>query len=339
MKDGKDILLAINIVPKTTIQLQDLHVPTYAPPSDELLLRAHAALHRLLPSQDCETCHAVMVVAHYYEFWKPAKVKVILLAESHIFTDEYDSRSFQVSTNILRPCDYNGPREYASVHLCLGYGEADAVIGVDGDATAPRAAVKGTPAYWLLLAACSSHPNNYRAGAAQLLHNKRPGPLGLRERLLYKLQILQDLKDRGIWLVDACFLGWYIPQESDYYITWSSKLVHVVTQPRPPKNLYKPTFVLAWELYTKHVLRQAAVDGKSLQLVIPIGKNMESAVTKSRIQKAVTIPGISCRVCDAFPQPNAWLKGGFASSRTEIARLVHEVAPPTNSSNNQYNYF
>ena len=256
-------------------------------------------------------------------------VQVIILAESHIFTDEENSRLGPIlSEEILPRSEYSGPRDYASVHLCLGYGESKALVprkNQEPKSTTPKGSSQGTPAFWSILAACSSFSSN----ETKLLLKKNPTGDSQKKRLLLKLRILQDLKDRGVWLIDASILGYYISQERSYYITWKSKLAHTVTQPRPPNRFYRPSFILSWELYTKHVVRQAAADG-CLKLLIPIGKAVENAITRNRLEDAITVPlkTSSCEVTAAFPQPNAWLKHGYEETRQKISQLVNMATPP-----------
>lgn len=66
--------------------LQDVMFPNYVKPTITLLRHAHAAVSSLLPDGDCEEWEVVELARSYYNYWRPKKTKVILLAESHAFT-------------------------------------------------------------------------------------------------------------------------------------------------------------------------------------------------------------------------------------------------------------
>ena len=38
------------------------------------------------------------------------------------------------------------------------------------------------------------------------------GGLSVEDRLKAKLEVLEDLRERGIWLIDTSIFGWYISQ-------------------------------------------------------------------------------------------------------------------------------
>jgi hypothetical protein len=58
----------------------------------------------------------------------------------------------------------------------------------------------------------------------------------------------------------------------------------------------------SFELFTKHLVREIAHEGH-LQLVIPIGRDVEKAITKEKLEDAVRVPGVKdhARVVNAFP--------------------------------------
>jgi hypothetical protein len=76
---------------------------------------------------------------------------------------------------------------------------------------------------------------------------------------------------------------------------------------RPPIGLKTPSLLLSWELYTKHLIRQVAREG-TLKLLIPIGMEVELAITRRRMEQAVSICA-GTEVADTFPAPNAWIPG------------------------------
>ena len=211
----------------------------------------------------------------------------------------------------------------------------------------PKGAKTGTPQFWKMLESISSYAGsdddedeniNHDIDHVVPLSSQKPASKSkspkkssllkssgnsFEQRISRKLKILEDLKSRGIWLVDANPLGWYIPQQPGYYITWKTKKPHTNRRVRPSSDLYKPVFVLAWELYTKHLIRQlTTTEGNKPQLVVPIGKEFTKAIGRSRIINAVN--STSCRVMDAISQPNAWGSRTYSMLRKEI----NQVAPP-----------
>merc|ERR1712194_256715 len=242
---------------------------------------------------------------------------------------------------------YAGPRDFISIVYCLAYGENDALEGRMKDK-----ANKGTPQFWSLFGACSrgvdhvaitNSRNTFSSKfAADLL---KGGQLPLEERLNAKLRVLEDLRDRGIWLLDASVFGWYMSQPQEYSRSPISNEVHRKAKARPPKELKKPSLVLSWELFTKHIIRDIAEEGH-LKLLIPIGMEVEAALTRERIE--ASIGKSEARVSECFPgkfrvskcgevtlaltvllspAPNAWIPGGYGPFHRKLAALVDEAAP------------
>ena len=222
---------------------------------------------------------------------------------------------------------YFGPRGYISLVYCLGYGENDALEGKMNDK-----ANKGTPQFWTLFAAMSRGVNHVAITnskktfsspfAADLL---KGGALPVEERLKAKLEVLEDLRNRGIWLLDASIFGWYISQQQEYSRSPNSNEVHRRAKSRPPKELKTPSLVLSWELFTKHVIREVAEEG-NLKLLIPIGMEVEAALTRERMEDAISGKS-EARVTDTFPAPNAWIPGGYGPFHAKLAALVNAAAP------------
>lgn len=268
------------------------------------LRSAHHAVQQLLPKGDCEDWEVVELARKYYNYWRPKETKVILLAESHAFTTK--DRAFEgpgLDENILP--EYEGPRGFLSLVYSLGYGENEALTGQAVDKSN-----KGTPQFWTLFAACSrgvdhvAATNNTKTKcaspfAADLL---KGGGLPVEERLKAKLEVLEDLKRRGIWLLDASIFGWFISQPQTYTRSSVSNEVHRKPKSRPPLELKAPSLVLSWELFTKHLVRHVADEG-NLKLLIPIGMEVEAALTRDRLEEAVKGKS-QVRVTDTFPAPN-----------------------------------
>ena len=108
-----------------------------------------------------------------------------------------------------------------SLVYCLAYGENESLHS--GNDVIDKTN-KGTPQFWTLLAACARGVD-YVAKTAATTSTKtkvfsspfsfasdllKGGGLPVKERLQAKLKVLEDLRSRGIWLLDASIFGWYI---------------------------------------------------------------------------------------------------------------------------------
>ncbi len=91
-----------------------------------------------------EPFESVATVYRHRAYWKPAQVKVVLLAESHLFTPAKEL----ANTVDLSAFGYpEAPREYARFVYCLGYGE-------DGIVQGRVVKNAGTWQFWRLFHAC-----------------------------------------------------------------------------------------------------------------------------------------------------------------------------------------
>ena len=144
----------------------------------------------------------------------------------------------------------------------------------------------------------------------------------MKDRLKAKLGVPRRLRHLGIWLLDTSIVGWYIAQPTKYQRTKGTDKVHKLTKERPPNDLKGPTLVNSWEGYTKHVIREAAKEGH-LQVLVPIGREVEKLLTRGRIVDAVSVDGVpSVQVTKSFPAPNAWLEGGYGKVYRKISDVV-----------------
>lgn len=233
---------------------------------------------------------------------------------------------------------YFGPREFVALVYCLSYGENKSFQS-DGDDVIDKTNNKGTPQFWTLLAACARGVDYVAKTATTTKKMKvfsspfaadllKGGGLPVKERLHAKLKVLEDLRSRGVWLLDASIFGWYISQPQEYSRSTVTGEVHRKQKNRPPKELKIPSLVLSWELFTKHLIKEVADEGH-LQLLIPIGMEVESAITRKRMEDVVVggTRSPTAVVSDTFPAPNAWIPGGYSPFHAKLAALVNEAAP------------
>jgi len=136
----------------------------------------------------------VKCVEEYRRYWKPEKPRVILLAESHVLTTPKDYAVRLKPIHGLK----GYPTNYVRFVYCLGYGENDLL-------ERPIEDNSGTVQYWKLLYSC--------------LHNVRShadfGPvvkrhtISFEDRFRNKINLLNELKRDGVWLLDASVVAIY----------------------------------------------------------------------------------------------------------------------------------
>ena len=235
-----------------------------------------------------------------YDHWKPDEVRAIVLAESHVFTAPEEQAAKRLSDaafeRLRRDHGYDGPRGYVRLVNCLGYGEQ--ALCADG-----RAADRGSTQFWQLLAACSRElapatPATPVVGpGGQLSDVLKLGSPRLEDRLAAKFRVMRDLKARGIWLLDTCVVGWYIPQATYYVRSARNGEVQRKAKERPPKLQDARAGALVGAR-TKHVVRAAAAAGH-LKALIPIGAEVFAAIGLDRLRAAAgaVVPG------EAFRRP------------------------------------
>lgn len=116
-----------------------------------------------------------------------------------------------------------------------------------------------------------------------------------------------------------------VSQPQQYTRSSISNEVHRLQKARPPSQLKAPSLVLSWELYTKHLIRQVAKEGH-LKLLVPIGMEVELAITRRRMIEAVSVCE-GTEVSDIMPAPNAWIPGGYGPFHAKLQQLVEKAAP------------
>lgn len=146
-----------------------------------------------------DSLEVVKQVEEYRQFWKPKELNVALLAESHVYTDEKDFE-MECDRFTLHGIIPNYPLRFVRFVYCLGYGE-------DKLLTRKRADMKntGTPQYWKIFSSCVAE-NEDELGFHRILKTKTPSFI---KRLHNKVSVLQKMKDKGIWLLDASIIGLY----------------------------------------------------------------------------------------------------------------------------------
>jgi hypothetical protein len=154
--------------------------------------------------------------------WRPQPVRVVVLAESHVWTsgDELHSR-------VTQP---NGRETaFARFVYCLGYGEPCLVK----PAVTPNS---GTPQFWRLF-----HDTLYEPTTPHTRVMKSGEP-DWQKRTRNKLDLLKKMQTAGIWLVDASVTALYqkgtkLVSGTDYFAVlracWDSHIGEVVRGCKP----------------------------------------------------------------------------------------------------------
>jgi hypothetical protein len=188
---------------------------------------------------NAEPLESVRLVETYRRYLKPEKVRVVLLAESHVFTSDEDRR---IAIPLIDGLP-GYPKQYARFVYCLGLGERD----LTKDPHHPRR--DGTPQFWKVLYACDNR--------IETLEDFLPVQRGTSfpQRLRNKIHLLKNLRAKGIWLVDASIVAVY------------GSGVNVSSRSR--------TEVLreSWKSYTKQVVTSA-----NPERVICVGKGVSRVV-------------------------------------------------------------
>ena len=165
------------------------------------------------------------MVEEYRQYWKPNTTRVILLAESHVFTRNED-RLITITQPLQRLPEY--PTQYARFVYCLAYGESQ----LTGNDLHPRR--DGTPQYWKLFYSCNNNVTN--------LDDFRPvlHETPYEQRIENKIELLLRLKQEGIWLVDASIVALY------------------KTPIKLERGIKLSTIRQSWGSYTRSVIEEAA---------------------------------------------------------------------------------
>jgi hypothetical protein len=152
----------------------------------------HYEINRIL-GNNAEPLESVQLVETYRRYFKPETVRVVLLAESHVFTSNEDRRiAFPPIPELP-----GYPTQYTRFVYCLGLGERE----LTNDPHHPRR--DGTPQFWKVLYACDNRIETLKEFGP--VRRVTPFP----KRLQNKIHLLKNLGAKGIWLADASIVGVY----------------------------------------------------------------------------------------------------------------------------------
>jgi hypothetical protein len=159
--------------------------------------RAYSKIRRIVSDPNLiDPLNVVSKVEEYRQFWKPRQVKVILLAESHVYTTASDYKA-RLSSSILKRVMPSSsgeyPKDFVRFVYCLGYGENRLL-------TRKIEKNQGTWQFWKIFCYCT--------GLNEDTVKKTRNPF-FERRLRSKINVLNRMKEKGVWLLDASIVGLY----------------------------------------------------------------------------------------------------------------------------------
>lgn len=214
--------------------------------AEESIRKAYVLINKNVPqSTQIDSLEVVKQVEEYRQFWKPEKVNVALLAESHVYTDNVDFK-IKLKKTILDRIIPNYPSRFVRFVYCLGYGENELL-----ERTRTERKNSGTPQFWKIFSSCIAEKEN-NLDFQRVLKRGTPS---FPQRLQNKATILQQMKEKGIWLLDASIVGLY----GNGLKRGSSE--------------YRTIIRLCWDNYVARIFENAHPE-----YVIVIGKGVEKAL-------------------------------------------------------------
>ena len=208
-----------------------------------LLEKCHSKLKNLIGNA-MEPFSVIERVEQHRSYWRPDVIRVVLLAESHVYTLEDELQHVLCEPPDLPP---DLPRGFVRLVYCLGYGE-DSCLNrrIAGSRNS------GTPQFWKVFYSCvNSVSRNDEFVPVQA--SRTPD---CEQRIRNKLRLLEQLRADGVWLVDASIAALYRPQ-----------------QKKLSPSLLKKAIQASWDDYTSKLVADS-----NAKAILCIGKGVEQAL-------------------------------------------------------------
>lgn len=253
---------------------------------------------RVGTSWSVEPLESVETVFRHRKFWQPDELRVLLLAESHVETTAKELRN---RVDLIPFGVFGSPPEYARFVYCLGYGEDQLVQGkVEKNA--------GTPQFWRLFYSCVHEVGKHTDFSPVY----KGGERNLGRRIANKLAVLQEMRRRGIWLVDVSVIALYRPVGKAKGADPLEKL----PQNKAPRDVMEIATQESWRGFW-----QAEISALAPRHILCIGRDVQRFLGDALARQ---FPG---RVT-VIEQPNAWLKSDHHLRNLETcSRICAEFAP------------
>ena len=182
----------------------------------DLLRATYDKIREQHPKLTFESYEVVKLVNDYRLYWKPRRVKTILLAESHVYTHDAETEN----RHRLNLPGY--PDRYVRFVYNLSYGQQQPL-------EYPVSNNKGTPQFWKLF-------NEAVGGSFRVINNRDQA-----DKLAQKIELLCCMREQGIWLLDCSIVGLYhngekpLPNEMRdiLFASWQHYGKAVVEQEQP----------------------------------------------------------------------------------------------------------
>lgn len=191
----------------------------------DALEECYSRLARLIGSS-AEPIGVLQCAEEHRACWRPERVRVVLLAESHVYTELSELERRVILPSFIRN---DVPQRFVRLVYCLGYGENNLL---DRPIFDPRNS--GTPQFWKIFYSCLNYVHANEDFAPIL--SRTPFP----ERIWNKVSLLQRLKEAGVWLVDASLAALYIPK-----------------RPKPSSVLVEAALRTSWDVYVGQIVKNA----------------------------------------------------------------------------------
>ena len=195
---------------------------------EQRLIRTYELIHQSIPSAKVDSVGVVRQVEEYRQYWRPEKVNVVLLAESHVYT-EYEDFKAKLNGFILHSLLPKYPLGFVRFVYCLGYGENDLLNRRIKKNT-------GTWQFWEIFSSCIAEDEG-DLGFNKVLKTETRSFI---TRIHNKIGVLQKLKKKGVWLLDASIVGLYGSGEKDprviekiLDICWKNHIEDMILEARP----------------------------------------------------------------------------------------------------------
>lgn len=185
----------------------------------------HRRLSTLL-GPEAEPIAVLVRAEEHRHYWRPDPVKVVLLAESHVYTTT-DELARTISLPSSAPADL--PRGFVRLVYCLGYGENRLL---NRPIETPQNS--GTPQFWKIFHSCVNSAERDADFAG--IQSSTP----VAARVANKLALLQRLRDRGVWLLDTSLAALYSPNK-----------------PKPAPVLIETCLQVSWDYHVRRVIDTA----------------------------------------------------------------------------------
>jgi hypothetical protein len=151
---------------------------------------AYARARDIIGSKQAECLDVAEEVERLRSQWRPERVRVVVLAESHVWTSRDETRSRVTQPNGIET-------GFARFVYCLGCGEPQLVSpAVERNTSAWQ--------YWKLF-----HDTVYEPTATSHRGLTKSGERDWQKRVQNKLDLLKKMQSAGVWLVDASVTALY----------------------------------------------------------------------------------------------------------------------------------